>query len=202
MITTAKNSEKRASTVSELTKSVDAIHWFLFHEQHLIEQFISSSKLSGVTQIRVGINCNEASTKKGKSWYNWLIPTLGQHFKLKLCFDNHTKSEIESDESNESKKSLSEVVECFVHYHGQYFDEIELHKDPRQRMNSSEKINNIFSDELVFAATWAKYLGKKVSLANVHLEDYEWVSKLTNCYIVEKVEVSGLNLNMDRSLQN
>lgn len=193
-------STKSKSSKGEILKTQN-IYWFSPSHQHLVEQTMLTLKSAGSTQISVGINCNDACTKKGNFWYSWLIPTLGQQFKLKLVFDNYSKSEIGLDDAD-LKKPLAEIVECFVHYHGQYFDEVELYKSPDHQIQTLIEANNIFSDELIFAATWAKYLGKKVSLGNVHLSDYEWVSKLTNCQIVDTVDTSEHKIDTSSRLIN
>ncbi len=68
--------------------SVTEILWFATHSKKEAQFEIERLKKERRRSVRLGIACAEFNSKKGIKWYNWLLPALGEHFELELCFDN------------------------------------------------------------------------------------------------------------------
>ncbi|WP_192349161.1 hypothetical protein [Algoriphagus sp. Y33] len=158
--------------------------WFPVRNRKEVMLEIGRFQSEGVDYLRLGIDCAEFSTKKGKKWYDWLLPTLADSFDLELCFDNFSKS---PGKSLIKKQTLPEIVEHFIVVHGEHFDLIELWRNPSCRMKE-EIPENIFAEDVVFAATWAKHLGKKVSLGKIQTVDFEWITKLVSSQFLKNIE--------------
>ena len=85
------------------------------------------------------------------------------------------------------KHSLSEIVEYFIFRHGKYFTSLELWRNPLNR-TKPDVSENIFAEDVVFAATWARYWGKKVRRGGTQTLDFEWISKLSSSPFLRNVE--------------
>ena len=160
------------------------VRWFSGQRKKEVKRAIAQMKSQGTKVIRLGISCAEFNATGGVKWYNWLLPTLAAHFELVLCFDNFSrKSELPASK----QRSLPQIVEYCILRHGKSFKSIELWRNPSQE-NKRNAIENIFADDLVFAGTWAKYWGKKVSLGRVKSSDFEWIEKLDSASFLRNIE--------------
>ncbi|MFC5625070.1 hypothetical protein [Algoriphagus winogradskyi] len=169
---------------SKTPSSLNGVTWFPVRSRKDVNLEVERLKFEGITSIRLGIDCAKFNTKKGLRWYDWLVPTLAESFHLELCFDNFSFA----PEGTHSKRhSLSEIVEHFIIKHGQHFNEVELWRNPAKRANE-EICENIYSEDVVFTATWAKRLGKKVSLGGIQTVDFEWITKLISCQFLSTVD--------------
>ncbi|PZX48389.1 hypothetical protein [Algoriphagus chordae] len=169
---------------TQTPSSPKGVTWFPVRSKKHVNQEIERLKSEGISSLTLGINCAKFNTKKGLRWYDWLVPTLAENFHLELCFDNFYYT---PTASYNRKHSLSEIVEHFILKHGQYFTEVELWRNPAKRAND-EICENIFSEDVVFTATWAKHLGKKVSLGRIKTMDFEWIIKLISCQFLSTIE--------------
>ncbi|WP_339864200.1 hypothetical protein [uncultured Algoriphagus sp.] len=160
------------------------IIWFTARNRREVNLEIEKLKSYGFETLRIGIDCAEFNTKKGSKWYDWLIPTLAQSFELELCFDNFSKTD---GMSICPKQALPEIVEHFILKHGKYFSVVELWRNPSDR-KKQDSVENIFSDDVVFTTTWAKYLGKKVKLGKIRPIDFEWITKLISSQFLKNIE--------------
>ncbi len=152
----------------------EKIVWLPIRNKKQVNNEIDKLKISGIRKLKVGVDCMEFNTKKGIKGYDWLIPVLAESFDLELCFDNFPKKTLRR---RTPKCLLPEIVEHFIFCHGDHFDSIQLCRQSLDRGKHSDE-ENIFAEAIVFAATWAKYLGKKVCLGKIQAADFEWVSKL------------------------
>lgn len=161
---------------SFLKSTSKEIMWFPVRNRKEVNALIARLQSEHVQSLRIGINCAEFNSKKGQKWYDWLLPTLAENFDLELCFDNYSMT---SGRPFTRKYGLPEIVEHFIHKHGEYFTTVELwgnHSASAQK----EPCENIFAEEVVFAATWAKHLGKKVVLGKIQVVDFEWINQLVS----------------------
>ena len=143
-----------------------------------------------VKSLKLGIDSGEFWGEGGIDWYDWLVSTLGDKFSLTLIFGRPSRRK--GQFASEKNPALSEIVEYFILKHGQYFTEVELYRSSESRSQTNQE-GNIFSDEVVFAATWAKYWGKKVVLKGVSSLDVDWVSKLNSFPFLASLESSDLD---------
>jgi hypothetical protein len=160
------------------------ILWFSIHSKKEVQREIERLKQERRRSVRLGIACAEFNSKKGVKWYDWLLPTLGDNFDLELCFDNFLKN---PERRSPQKHTLSGIVEHFILKHGKYFASLELWRNPLNRAKPDIS-ENIFAEDVVFAATWAKYWGKKVILGGIQTLDFDWISKLSSSPFLRNVE--------------
>ncbi|REG88713.1 hypothetical protein [Algoriphagus antarcticus] len=162
----------------------EGIIWFSVRNRKEVNSEIGRLKSQGISRLRLGIDCAEFNTKKGIKWYDWLLPTLAESFELELCFDNFSKT---PNRSLSRTYMLPEIVEHFILKHGEHFNLLELWRNPANRAKH-ESSENIFSEDVVFAATWAKHLGKKVSLGRIQTTDFEWIATLVSSQFLKNIE--------------
>ncbi|HSF53108.1 MAG TPA: hypothetical protein VLA71_05125 [Algoriphagus sp.] len=170
------------------------ILWFPFRDKEVTQTKLDRLKQDEVNFVRLGIDCTEFNSEKGVKWFDWLLPTLGESFELELCFDNFSKN---SGEPIFRKHSLFEIVEHFIFKHGEYFTTLELWKNPSTNSNLGAS-ENIFADDVVFAATWARHWGKNVVLGGIQSLDFEWFSRLSSSQLLRNAEFVEINREKDQ----
>lgn len=175
---------KSAKIPSTLQAMTEGIMWFPVRNRKEVTLEIGRLRSEGVRFVRLGIECAAFNTKKGNKWYDWLLPTLAESFELELCFDNFSKA---SNRPLSPKHTLPEIVEHFIIKHGEYFNLLELWRNPSNRVNQDYS-ENIFAEDVVFAATWARHLGKKVSLGRIQSVDFDWITKLISSQFLKNIE--------------
>ncbi len=163
---------------------------FVFGDKKEAQLTVNRLNRRRVKSLKLEIDSREFWGVGGIDWYDWLVPMLGNKFSLKLIFEKSPSGS--GNFPSEKNRALSEVVEYFILKHGKYFSEIELFRGEENRGQTDQE-ENIFSDEVVFAATWAKYLGKKVVLRGNKTLDHDWVLKLNSFPISENFEFADLD---------
>lgn len=182
------------SSEPETPPSVTKATWCAVRSRKEVNLQIERLKSEGISTLRLGIDCIKFNTKKGLSWYNWLLPTLASDFELELIFDNFFHC---PPSSTHRKHSFHEIVEYFIHRHGQYFTLVELWRNPANRVKHDID-ENIYSEDVIFTATWAKRHGKKVSLGGIQTIDFEWITKLISSQFFGTIEY----LNIDKQSED
>ncbi len=170
--------------LSYLESMTEGVMWFSIKNRKELKLTVDKLQSEGTCSLRLGIDCAEFNTKRGLQWYDWLVPTLAESFELELCFDNFSKT---SRSLVYKKHSLLEIVEYFIHKHGQHFTLLELWRNPANRLNQYYS-ENIFAEDIVFVTTWARHLGKKVSLGRIQTTDFEWITKLISSQFLKNIE--------------
>lgn len=160
------------------------IKWFSVRNRKEVNLEIGRLKTEGILSVRLGIDCGEFNSKKGMKWYDWLLPSMAESFKIELCFDNFSKT---LNDPPSRKHTLPEIVEYFILKHGEHFSSLELWRNPSERENQTSS-ENIFAEDVIFAATWAKHHGKKVSLGKIQTSDFEWITKLISSQFLNNIE--------------
>ncbi len=169
--------------------STQDIFWFVPQDKHAAKHTIDRLLRRRVSALRLGLDCAEFNSKNGKKWYGWLIPKLAEKFDLTVCVDNFSKS---GQNPRRSKRSLAQIVEHVVFQHGAQLARLELWRNPISRANYPA---NVFSEDVVFAATWARHLGAQVRLGVVRQWDTEWMSTLRSSQImgdIDFVDIAGV----------
>lgn len=182
-----------AESLPRPKNSASEILWFSSHSKKEAQLEIERLKRERLRCVRLGIACADFNSKKGIKWYNWLLPALGENFEIELCFDNFLMN---PDEADSRKHSLLEIVEYFIFKHGKYFTSLELWRNSLNR-TKPEVSENMFAEDVVFAATWAKYWGKNVSLGGIPTLDFEWISKLSSSPFLRNVEFVEIDRGVD-----
>lgn len=188
------NSIKNIS-LSTAVYNQDYVSWFPIGLKSEALQKISSLQRKGILVLKLGVNCSEFNTMQGAIWYDWLMSILGDKFELELCFLNNCP--VMSPKKPSSKQILSETVECFINKFGGQFNRIELCRNPGDKFIPINSSTNIYSDELVFAATWAVFMKKKITIGGVQAGDFEWLMLLMNSGFFEKVDAIRLDTGAD-----
>ncbi|MEB2787225.1 hypothetical protein [Algoriphagus persicinus] len=178
------------------TYSPDSVLWFPLGMKEKVQKEISSLERKRIVSLRVGINCLVFNTKEGALWYDWLMSVLSKKFDLEPCFDKYYLH-LPSKETSQNN-SLHELVEYFISKYGHQFEQLELWKNPLDKFIPITSSTNIFSDELIFAATWAIFLNKKVIIGGIQAGDFEWLSLLINSGFLQ--DVSAIRLDSEGDL--
>ncbi|SFT92064.1 hypothetical protein SAMN04489724_2837 [Algoriphagus locisalis] len=180
-------------SAAKIPSELECATWFRVKSKREVNLEIERLKSEGVTSLKLGIECTKFNTKNGLKWYDWLVPTLAKNFNLELCFDNFSSERIKT---SYRKHSFSEIVEHFILRHGQYFNLIELWRNPSIRQKE-EMFENIFTEDVVFTATWAQYHGKKVGLGGIQTVDFEWITKLISSHFLNTIEYLQLDMESE-----
>lgn len=180
-----------------LQSSLSEVLWFSFRNGNQLEidrvqAEFEKAKSAGVSSVKLGIACDELNTDEGVKWYDWLLTTFGEYFEIELCFDNFSKN---PKRSSSTRHSLLEILEHFIFKHGKYFTLIELWRNPAAS-STSHSSDNIFAEDVVFAASWAKQWGKKVGLGRIRAMDVEWLTKLSSTMFFKKIDFIELDLTV------
>ena len=181
------------SSTAKIPSSLEGVTWFRVKSKREVNLEIERLKSEGICSLKLGIECAKFNTKRGLKWYDWLVPTLGKSLNLELCFDNFSQEKIKS---TYRKHSFSEIVEYFILKHGQYFKLIELWRNPSIRQKE-EIFENIFTEDVVFTATWAQHHGKKVGLGGIQTVDFEWITKLISSQFLNTIEYLQLDMESE-----
>lgn len=156
--------------------------WFSHQDKNETKRTIERLSRRRISKLKLGLDCTEFNSKNGKKWYDWLIPTLSKEFQVAVCLDNFSKS---GQAPKPVKRSLAQIVEHVIFKHGSQISGLELWRNP---VNRSKFTVNVFSEDVVFAATWAKHLGKKVSLGVIRELDGEWISTLRSSQFMSNID--------------
>lgn len=192
-----KESEFKFNFANHLTEEENTqgeVLWFSVDKKKEVQLEIDRLKRESVNYVRLGIDCTEFNSMNGDKWFDWLLPEMGEHFELELCLDNFSRNP-KADVLR--KNSLHEIVEYFILRHGKYFTSIELWRN-RSKKAKPEASENIFAEDVVFAATWAKHWGKNVVFGGIQTMDFEWVSKLSSSQFFRNAEFVEINREKDR----
>ncbi|WP_339702293.1 hypothetical protein [Algoriphagus aquimarinus] len=173
----------------------DNVLWFPVGMKEEVQMEILLLERKRITSIRVGISCVVFNTTQGALWYDWLMSVLSKKFDLELCFDKYSLDQ--PSNSNSANNSLCELVELFIYKYGHQFDHLELWKNPLDKFIPITSSTNIYSDELVFAASWAIFLNKKVKIGGVQAGDFEWLTLLIHSGVLRNVTAIRLDSEGD-----
>lgn len=186
-----KDQQIKAGPASgNIAKRETDIRRFAFGNKEEALRELQTLKKSGAVSLSLGVDCGEFSGAGGMDWYDWLVPMLGDSLSLRLSFGDFGKGK---SKPIGERKTLWEIVEHFVLKHGNYFNTVELCKRTAGR-GEGEDADNIFSDEVVFAATWAKHWGKQVRLRVCQTKDADWLAKLSASQLLAQLELEGESL--------
>lgn len=169
--------------------------WFTLGMKEAVRLEISLLEKKKINSIRVGINCTDFNGVKGALWYDWLMLALSKKFDLELCFDKYYLG-LPSKKTSQFNY-LSEVVDFFIHKYGRQFEQLELWKNPQDKFIPISSSTNIFSDELVVAATSAIFLNKKVNIGGIQAGDFEWLTLLIHSGFLRNVTAIRLDSEGD-----
>lgn len=173
----------------------DNVLWFPVGKKEEVLMEISLLERKRIRSIRVGISCVVFNTTQGALWYDWLMSVLSKKFDLEPCFDKYYL-DLPSNKTFQNN-SLCELVELFIYKYGHQFDHLELWKNPLDKFIPITSSTNIYSDELVFAASWAIFLNKKVKIGGVQAGDFEWLTLLIHSGVLRNVTAIRLDSEGD-----
>lgn len=193
------NSIKNLSNTIAVDHS-DASAGFPVDLKSEVLQKIAFLERKGIHVLKVCVDCKEFNFMWSVGWYDWLMATLGDKFELEISFLNN--SPFMSSKKPITKHRLAETVECFINNYGNQFDRIELYRNPEDKFSPINSGINIFADELVFAATFAAFRGKKITIGGIQAGDFEWLMWLINSGFFEKVEAIRLDKEGDNWSSN
>ena len=180
-------------------KVLGILQWFHIGEYDRVEDTLRDLESLGITHLRTGISWADYYTKEGPAWYDWLLPKLAAQVEILPCFLYTPPSiGIEHKTSSPPKgpKKYADFLDVFINKHGQYFEWVELWNEPNNRSEYDYTLDSnwdIFSEMIIFAAHWAKKLGKKVALGGMSPVDYNWLDFMAQKNVLENIDAVGIH---------
>ena len=174
----------------------DPICGFFCRMKEIVRKKITYLQRNQIEKIRISVNCMAFNSEEGRQWNDWMLSTLANKFELELCFDTYSPP-LFLRTSNQHF-TLSELVEYCINKYGDYFDRIEFFRDPKDKFIPITSETNIFSDELVFAVSWAVFMKKSVTLAGIQAGDFEWLMLLVSSGFMHKIDAIRLDNSKDQ----
>jgi len=180
-------------------KVLGILQWFHVGEYERVEDTLRDLKTLGITHLRTGISWADYYTKEGPDWYDWLLPKLAGEVQILPCFLYTPPSiGIEHKTSSPPKgpKKYADFLDVFITKYGQHFDWVELWNEPNNRSEYDYTLDSnwdIFSEMIIFAAYWAKKLGKKVALGGMSPVDCNWLDFMAQKNVLDNVDAVGIH---------
>jgi CDP-paratose 2-epimerase len=193
------NKGRRNDRITKEEKPIGILQWFHLGDYEKVEETLKDLKILGISHLRTGISWADYHTKNGQEWYDWLLPRLAKEVEILPCFLYTPPSiGIEHKTSSPPKgpKKYADFIDVFINRHGQYFEWVELWNEPNNRSEYDYTLDSnwdIFSEMIIFAAYWAKQLGKKVALGGMSPVDCNWLDFMAQRNVLENVDAVGIH---------
>lgn len=178
---------------------IGILQWFHVGEYDRVEQTLKDLESLGITHLRTGISWADFYTKEGPAWFDWLLPKLAGEVEILPCFLYTPPSiglEHKTSSPPKGPKRYADFLDVFISKYGQHFDWVELWNEPNNRSEYDYTLDSnwdIFSEMIIFAAHWAKQLGKKVALGGMSPVDCNWLDFMAQKNVLQHIDAVGIH---------
>ncbi len=193
------HSEDNLSRSPEGKDAIGLLQWFHIGEYEQVERTLADMKKLGIKHLRTGISWADYFTKEGPAWYDWLIPKLAKQVELLPCF-LYTPPSIGIAHKTSSPpkvpKRFADFLDLFIGRHGQHFQWVELWNEPNNRSEYDYTLDSnwdIYCEMIIYAAHWARQLGKKVTLGGMSPIDTNWLDFIAQRNVLQNIDAVGIH---------
>ncbi|TDH25249.1 NAD-dependent epimerase/dehydratase family protein [Segetibacter sp. 3557_3] len=182
---------------------VGLVQWFQVGEYEAVEKAISDFKRLGLTAIRTNFSWADWRSEGGKTWYDWLFPTLAKDFQILPCLFyttpfTGTKPNIPAEP--QTPKDYAEFIDSMLEKYGDHFEYLELwygqNKKGPHNYTADEKFN-AFCEIAGNAAARIRNNGKKTVLGGICAENFGWLPGLFSKKLMQYIDVLGFQFLAD-----
>ncbi|MBC5775131.1 GDP-mannose 4,6-dehydratase [Pontibacter sp. KCTC 32443] len=187
------------NTVKNTFPVVGLVEWFRPGEREHVMQVLKDLKELGVTELRTGVSWADYYTPEGKSWYDWLIPTLAKEINILPCFLYTPPSIGEKPRTSappKDKKAYADFLDVFITDHGQHFEWVELWNEPNNQVEYDFTLDygwNKFAEMVGGAAYWCQQRGKKTLLGGMSPIDPNWLQSMFDHGVMQYIDAVGIH---------
>jgi CDP-paratose 2-epimerase len=178
---------------------VGMLEWFCMGDRTLAESSIDELRVLGVRHLRIGVSWADYFREGGPEWYDWLIPSLAEHFELLPCFLYTPPSLGESPSTAAPPRLLKDYADfidvCITRY-GEHFDYVELWNEPNNLIEWNYGLDRgwtKFCEMVGNAAAWARKRGKKTVLGGMSPIDAHWLEAMFENGLMAYIDVVGIH---------
>lgn len=175
------------------------LEWFLVGDDEKAKAAIAELRRLGVRHLRIGVSWADYFTEDGPGWYDWLFPTLAEHFELLPCFLYTPPSIAEMPSTAAPPVRLLDYADfidtCITRY-GAHFDYVELWNEANNLIEWNYSLDRSwlkFSEMIGAAAAWARQRGKKTVLGGMSPIDVNWLGTMFDNGVMAHIDVVGVH---------
>lgn len=178
---------------------VGILEWFHYQDYEHVEEAITQLKKLGITHLRTGFSWADYHRPDGPAWFDWLIPKLGEHFKVLPCF-LYTPPSIGIAPKTSSPPADPHRFGWFVGEmaarYEDYFEYVELWNEPNNMSEYDFTLDQnwtTFTTMIKSAAGRVHELGKKVLLGGMSPIDPNWLELMRQESVLAEVDAVGIH---------
>ncbi len=178
---------------------VGILEWFHFGDREHVERTLDALDSLGVRHLRTGVSWADWQRSDGRSWYEWLLPTVAERFDLLPCF-NYTPPSLGVAQATNAPPERLEDYADFVTYmielFGDHFEWVELWNEPdnyREWNAAFDPYHEKFAYMVGNAGKWARRMGKKTLLGGLAHGDPNFLSLLCDHGALQEFDAVGVH---------
>ena len=178
---------------------VGLVEWFRVGEYERVDKVLADLKELGVTELRTGVSWADYYTPEGKSWYDWLIPTLAKEVNVLPCFLYTPPSIGEKKRTSappKDRKAYADFLDVFITDMGEHFEWVELWNEPNNQVEYDFTLDygwNKFAEMVGGAAYWCRQRGKKTLLGGMSPIDPNWLQMMFERGVMQHIDAVGIH---------
>ncbi len=175
------------------------LEWFRPGEESRVERALDALHRLKINHLRTGVSWADWMSPQGRSWYEWLLPTLGSRVDVLPCFSYTPPSLNDFQATNAPPRRLEDYSDfvCYcIELFGEHFEWVELWNEPdnhREWNAAFDDDYSIFSEMIANAGKWARNLEKKVLLGGLANADPNFLSMLHGRGVLDHVDAVGVH---------
>ncbi|WGF90846.1 NAD-dependent epimerase/dehydratase family protein [Marinivivus vitaminiproducens] len=175
------------------------VEWFRPGEHERVKTALASMRRTGATSLRTALSWAEYHNDGGREWYDWLIPTLAEHFELLPCVHYTPPSLSRTGRSSGPPRRLQDYADFVDHVltrYGRHLDHIELWNEPNNLLDwdwRADPDHLLFSEMIGAAGYWATKVGFKPVLGGPCPFDSKWLELMGERGVLGVVSAIGLH---------
>lgn len=175
------------------------VEWFRPGMADHAEAVIRELRDAGVGHLRTQLSWAEWHMPGGPEWYDWLLPKLGPHFDLTLCFAYTPPSISRTGRSSGAPVRLrdyADFVDAMLTRYGDHVGTVELWNEPNNLLDWDWRIDpnhSLFSEMVGAAGYWAMQRGFRTALGGPCPFDPVFLDQMGRHGVLGVVSAVGLH---------
>ncbi|EPE96885.1 NAD-dependent epimerase/dehydratase family protein [Rhizobium grahamii] len=175
------------------------VEWFRPGEFERTEEILPDILSSGASFLRTHLSWAEYLAPGGQTWFDWLIPKLGQAIDLLPCLHYTPPSLSRTGRSSGAPvnlKSYADFLDHILDRYGRHFTHVELWNEPNNLLDWDWREDGdfmLFCQMVGGAAHWAKQRGFKPVLGGPCPFDPYWLNLMGERGVLGVVDAVGFH---------
>ena len=181
------------------TRRFGFVEWFRPGERDRVLAAVAGMRAVDASILRTHLSWATYHTAEGADWYDWLIPTLSQHFDLLPCIHYTPPSLSRTGRSSGPPvrlKDFPDFVDHVLTRYGSHFEHIELWNEPNNLLDWDWRVDpewHLFCEMIGAAAYWTKHRGWKPVLGGPCPFDPHWFDLMGQRGVLDCVSAVGFH---------